>query len=123
MKKNKSFWASLTHAARGLIQAFRQERNIKIEAIIGLLACTAGILLDITKGEFLAVLLCCLLVLSLEYMNSALESIVDLASPDYHELAGKAKDFAAGAVLIAAVGAAVIGVIIFLPYLLRLIGS
>jgi diacylglycerol kinase len=55
------------------------------------------------------------LVISLEMINSAIENLVDLVSPEYNKLAGKAKDIAAGAVLVAAICAAIVGLIIFLP--------
>lgn len=61
------------------------------------------------------VVLCIALVISLEALNTAIEHLTDLVSPDYHPLAGKAKDVAAAAVLIAAMGAAVAGGLIFLP--------
>ena len=76
-----------------------------------------GAWLDIDRGEWVAVVLCCALVISLECMNTAVEAVVDLASPDIHPLAKRAKDCAAGAVLISAVGAAVVGCVVFLPRL------
>ncbi len=57
------------------------------------------------------------LVISAEMINTAIETLTDLISPEHHDKAGRAKDIAAGAVLIAAISAAIIGIIIFLPYL------
>lgn len=67
------------------------------------------------------VALCIALVLSLEALNTAVEHLTDLVSPDYHPLAGKAKDVAAAAVLIAAMGAIVAGGLIFLPKIVALL--
>lgn len=76
-----------------------------------------GWFFNITKTEWILSLFCIALVLSLEAINSAIEYLVDLASPDFHPLAKKSKDIAAAAVLIAAIFALIIGLLIFLPYL------
>jgi diacylglycerol kinase len=67
--------------------------------------------------EWVALVICIVLVLALEAVNTALEYLTDLVSPEYHPLAGKAKDVAAAAVLIAAIGAVWVGILIFMPYL------
>jgi diacylglycerol kinase (ATP) len=69
------------------------------------------------------VVLAIAIVWTAEALNTALEYLTDLASPDYHPLAGRAKDVAAGAVLISALGAAAIGLIVFGPHLLKLLGQ
>jgi diacylglycerol kinase (ATP) len=74
----------------------------------------------LTKSEWCWIILAIVVVWTAEALNTALEFLTDAASPDYHPLVQKAKDVAAGAVLISAVGAAVIGLIILGPYLLRL---
>jgi diacylglycerol kinase len=79
--------------------------------------CIAGYFFKISTSEWLAVILCFIAVITLEAMNSAIEYVVDLASPEFHPLAKKAKDMAAGAVLLAAIGTVVIAAIIFLPKL------
>lgn len=68
--------------------------------------------------EWLAVILCFALVIGLEAVNTALEYLTDLVSPDYHPLAGKTKDVAAAAVLIAALGAVAVGLLVFVPHVL-----
>ena len=75
----------------------------------------AGWYFQITRQEWLALVLAMTLVLALEAVNTAIEYLTDLVSPEYHPLAGKAKDVAAAAVLIAAIGAVVVGAIVFLP--------
>ena len=86
-----------------------------------LITIILGFVCQISAFEWLVVVACFGLVLGGEALNSALEYIVDLASPDYHVLAGKAKDCAAGAVLLFAAASFVIGCIIFIPKLLALV--
>ena len=79
-----------------------------------------GVWLGLDGREWAAIVICCAFVMSLECLNTAVEAAVDLASPNIHPLTKKAKDCAAGAVLVAAIGAAIIGCIIFVPKLLAL---
>ena len=76
----------------------------------------AGIVLGITRTEWIMVVMCIGTVISAELFNTAIEKLVDLVSPERHPVAGRVKDIAAGAVLICAVAAAIIGLIIFIPY-------
>jgi len=90
---------------------------MKIHVVTGIFVIIAGWYFSITPTEWCLVTLSIVLVLSAEGFNTAIEHLTDLTSPDYHPLAGKAKDVAAGAVLLAAMGAAIVGLIVFLPYL------
>lgn len=76
----------------------------------------AGIVLGITRTEWIMVVMCIGTVIAAELFNTAIEKLVDLVSPERHPVAGRVKDIAAGAVLICAVAAAIIGLIIFIPY-------
>ena len=114
------FLKSFVYALNGIIEAIKQ-RNIKIQLTIAIAAIALGFIFHINRGEWCIILLCIALVLSLEITNTALEHLVDLVSPDYHEKAGKIKDLAAGAVLIASIISAIIGLIIFGKYLLSLL--
>ncbi|MGN0301610.1 MAG: diacylglycerol kinase family protein [Anaerotardibacter sp.] len=98
------------------------ERNFRIELGFLFLVVVLGLFYQISIIEWAIVFVCCGLVLGGECLNSSIEAIVDLASPDYHELAGKAKDCAAGAVLIFSFGSFAVGVILFLPRILQTIG-
>jgi diacylglycerol kinase (ATP) len=80
--------------------------------------CIAGAVLGLSRLEWCAVVLAVVAVWTAEALNTALEFLVDLASPELHPLAGKAKDAAAGAVLVTAAGAVVIGLLVFGPHLL-----
>ena len=114
-------FGSFRHALSGVFAAVKGERNMRIHLLAALAAAALGAWLGIDRGEWVAVVLCCALVISLECMNTAVEAVVDLASPDIHPLAKRAKDCAAGAVLISAVGAAVVGCVVFLPRLADLL--
>lgn len=109
---------SFRHAFDGIWDTVRDERNIKIHLIVMTLVVIFGAIYKITYTEWLICLVLFALVISLEIVNTAIEAVVDLASPDYHPLAKRAKDCAAGAVLIAAIFAAIIGLLIFIPYIL-----
>ncbi len=102
-------------AAEGFWYALRTQRNMKIHLLVLVLVVVLGLLFRIDTPAWLAVVLSCALVIGAECINTALESLVDLVSPEYHILAKRAKDCAAAAVLVCAVGAVVVGLIIFVP--------
>ena len=110
------FLESFRHALEG-IGATAKGRNFRVQIAAGAAAVAAGLLLRISPGEWIAVALCIGLVLGGECANTALEAAVDLSSPGLHPLAKRAKDAAAGAVLILSIASATIGAIIFLPRL------
>lgn len=111
----RTFTKSLSHALRGLATLFRSQRNARIHLVIAIAVIGAGFLFKIYPGEWLAVVLCIALVLSMEAINTALELLADALHPDHHPLVGKAKDVAAGAVLLCALASVAVGAIIFLP--------
>ncbi len=106
---------SFGYAIKGIKSVFGSEANMKIHGFVGFVVVICGIIFKISINEWLLCLLCFGLVLSMELVNTAIETIVDLVSPDQNPLAGKAKDIAAGAVLISAIISATIGLIIFVP--------
>ena len=81
-----------------------------------------GIYFGISKTEWCLIVIAICMVISAEAFNTSIEHLTDLVSPNYHELAGKTKDVAAAAVLITAIGAAILGLIIFLPKFQELLG-
>lgn len=99
--------AALGVAFAGVADVWHSSGNFRLEVGVGILALVLALLL---KTGVVPVLILCALVLSLELMNSALEAAVDLASPERHPLAKRAKDAAAGAVLVAALTSVVVGV-------------
>ena len=107
--------ASFGYAFRGLADVIRTQANARIHLAAMVAVIAAGWYFSITRWEWCIAILCIALVFALETLNTALEYLVDLVSPQPHPLAGKAKDAAAAAVLIAAIGAATIGLILFGP--------
>ena len=112
-----SFWQSLAFALAGLRHALRSQRNLRIHIAIAVAVVIAGSVLRISRTEWAVVVTLIALVIGLELLNTAIEALVDLASPAPHPLAKVAKDTAAGAILAAALGSVVAGLIIFLPRL------
>lgn len=108
--------SSLEFALTGILTAFKEERNMRKHAVTALVVILAGFVFQVSRIEWLFLLMSIFLVVAFEIINSAIENVVDLAS-HYHfsMLAKKAKDMAAGAVLVVSLLAAVIGALIFLP--------
>jgi undecaprenol kinase/diacylglycerol kinase (ATP) len=115
------FIRSLRFAINGIYHFFRRERNGQIQGVIGSLSIVAGIFLGLTRTEWMALLLCTALVISLEMLNSAIERICNMYTTEYHPAVKIIKDVAAAAVLWSAIMALIIGVLIFLPHLLVLL--
>jgi diacylglycerol kinase len=113
---------SFRYAFRGLADLFRSQPNARIHLAAAVAVAGAGFYFRISGLEWVAIVFCIALVFALEAVNTALEYLTDLASPDFHPLAGKAKDVAAAAVLVGALGAAIAGAIIFLPKIFALFG-
>lgn len=116
----KKLMRSFGYAFKGLGYATKTQLNFRVHLMATLVAVFAGYALHISVNEWLWIALCIALVLICELFNTALESLVDLVSPDYNQLAGRVKDVAAAAVTIAALFALITGLIIFLPKLLTL---
>ena len=106
---------SFQYAFTGIKEAFRFEKNFKIQIIISSIAILFGFLFQISSMEWIAIFLCCSIVLSLELINSAIEKLCNFVSPGVHPAIKKIKDYSAGAVLIASIFSLLIGLIIFLP--------
>lgn len=111
--------ASFAYAWAGIRFAWKSQRNFRLEVYIGALALGLALWLQV---NLVLVLLLIALVLGLELLNTALEAVVDLVSPNYHPLAKAAKDVAAAGVLVVSGIAALIGFILFLPPLVSRLG-
>ena len=120
MKKNP-LYKSFGYAFQGIFACVKKERNIKIHLTMMALVILAGIILKISKTEWLICLILFALVLSLELVNTAVEACADLVTDEKKPLAKLAKDTAAGAVLVSAIFAAMIGLLIFVPRLAALL--
>jgi diacylglycerol kinase (ATP) len=114
---------SFKYAITGIKTLIKTQMNMKIHLIAVVLVTMASFLFKVNATEWCLLILIFTLVMAAEAVNTAIEFVVDLVSPDYHPLAGKAKDVAAGAVLITAIGAVILGLIIFLPKIWVLISK
>jgi diacylglycerol kinase len=114
----EKFIKSFGYAWQGITAAWREQRNLKVQFIAGILTITAGFYFGITHMEWCIVLITIGIVFSLELINTAIENLVNLVTQERMPLAGKIKDIAAGAVLIFSIVAVMIGVIIFGKYIL-----
>lgn len=113
--KSKKLINSFKYAIEGICEAFKTERNMKIHIFVMILVIVAGILLKINKLEWIICVLCFAMVIGGELLNTAIETVVDIAMPYKDEKAKIAKDVSAGAVLVFAIGAVICGLIIFVP--------
>ncbi|MGM1020927.1 MAG: diacylglycerol kinase family protein [Bacillota bacterium] len=111
------------YAAEGVMYALRTQVNMRIHVVVALLVIVAGLTLRISRLDWLFVCVAIAIVIAAELFNTAVEAAVDLISPDIHPLAKAAKDTAAGAVLLAAVFAVIIGIFVFYRPLLTLISQ
>lgn len=117
--KNTNFIMSLRHALDGLVAIFKDERNFRKHLVVSVLVVILGIIFHLKPDEWLWIVVAIFAVLILEMVNTIIENMVDLiVDYRYHPLAKKIKDIAAGAVLVTAVFATIIGVLIFLPHIL-----
>ncbi|MBR1883552.1 MAG: diacylglycerol kinase [Clostridia bacterium] len=112
-KKNKSFYTAAKHAVEGIICAFKTERNLRIDYIIGLFVLLGSLFFDFTKTEFACLCLTIGFVIFAEMINSTVEYVVDLITDKYDVRAKAAKDIAAGGVLISAIVAVTVAYFLF----------
>ena len=120
---NKRLINSFKYASEGIKQSYKGEQNLKIHTFIAILVIVFGFFLKINYFEWLVCLILIGLVLMTEFFNTAIEYVVDLASPRIHPLAKAAKDTASAGVLMMAILSAIIGLIIFVPKLIEFIGG
>ena len=118
MNELKKRIKSFGYAFQGITSFLKKEHHAWIHCTAIVVVTLAGFHFDISQTEWCIVCLCFGIVLSAEAFNTAIERLVNLVSPNYHPIAGDVKDVAAAAVLICAIMAAVIGIIIFTPYII-----
>lgn len=109
---------SFQYAFQGIWTMISSQPNVLIHLTVMIGVIIGGFFLRVSLLEWCVLIISISMVLAAEGFNTAIEFLTDLVSPNYHPLAGKTKDVAAGAVLITAIGAAAVGLIIFLPKLL-----
>ena len=120
-QKKSPLYKSFGYAFEGIFTGIKKERNMKIHCLAMLCVVAAGFVFRISVSEGCICLILFGMILSLELVNTAMEAVVDLVTEERRPLAKLAKDTAAGAVLIAAIMAAGVGLLIFVPKVLELI--
>ena len=113
------FWRSLNQAWRGLLHTWRTQGHIKFQFVAGISVLCFAWWWGVSNFEWLILIFAIGCVIGAEVMNTALEIVVDMVQPNFHPLAGMAKDVAAGAVLVTTLQAIAIGLIVFFPRLFR----
>lgn len=115
MKEWRRLASSFAYAMEGIVHTVKTQRNMQIHLVAALFVMAAAWWLEIDRTEVIWVLIAITLVLAMELVNTAIEAVVDLVTPDWHAKAKVAKDAAAGAVLIAAILSVAIGIAVFGP--------
>lgn len=111
---------SFDYSFQGIIHFFKQEHNARIHLVMAILSIVAGFWLAINAYEWIAIVLCIIIVLLAEMLNTAIERLCDAVHPTTHPLIKACKDVASGAVLLCAIGSVLIASIIFLPKIIAL---
>lgn len=114
--KNKNLRESFRHASDGIRMIIKTERNMKIHLVMTVLVILCAVLFKLTPAEKAIVISLCAIVICAELINTAIENTVDISTAVFNMYAKRAKDAAAGAVLVISIGAAIAGLVIFVPY-------
>jgi len=122
---NKGFtfrkrWAGFKYAFRGIRLLLRYEHSAWLHSLIAVCTVAAGFLLQISVTEWIIIVIACGCVFAAEALNTAIEKLADIISPEYNEAIRNVKDLSAGGVLLMAIAAAIVGCLIFLPKLIML---
>lgn len=115
LKEWRRLVRSFSCALQGIVYTVKTQRNMQIHVAAAVLVLAAAWWLHIPRSDVLLVFFSIALVFALELLNTAIEAVVDLASPDWHAKAKAAKDASAGAVLVVAIVSVVIGIFVFGP--------
>ena len=117
--RSTSVSEALYFALRGMRDIFVREQNIRVQAFVGTLVVCALLFLRVSSLEIAIAIMAIILIITLEMINTSLELLADIVHPEYSEAVKIAKDVAAGAVLLASIGACIIGLLIFVPAILH----
>jgi diacylglycerol kinase (ATP) len=104
---------SFRHAGHGFAWAFSSQANLRVHLVAAAVVMVSAVLLRFSVIELVALVVCFSIVIAAELFNTTLEVLIDYAWPEHHPMIGRAKDVAAAAVLVAAGGAALVGVLLF----------
>ena len=122
-KDKRKFSGSIKYCLEGINFVITNESNFKKEIVIGIIALLLSYILKISRIEFIIILIMIALVLTSEIINTSIEKVVDLYTKDYNNLAKIAKDVSAGSVLVMSIFSLLVGVIIFLPKIINVLGG
>jgi diacylglycerol kinase (ATP) len=117
----KRLFRSFGFAMDGILFAFKRDQNLRFHFFVGILVVILSLLLDVNPFEMGILGVMIVLVIITEMINTTIENMVDLITKEHHEEAKRAKDVASGMVLLAASGSVIVGILIFLPHILRLL--
>ncbi|MFO0948575.1 MAG: diacylglycerol kinase family protein [Planctomycetota bacterium] len=118
----RKFVRGFYFAFAGVGHVWREQLNIKVHFGATILVIALGLFLSVDRRDWIALVICIGMVWTAEALNTALELIADVASPEFHPLVGKAKDIGAGAVLLSAITAAVVALLVYVPHLAAYLG-
>lgn len=120
MQKSPNLLSSFKYAASGIKYSYSSNRNLRIHILFAIAVVIICFLLRMSSVEITILIMAIVMVIATEMINTAIEEVVDLVTKDYREEAKIAKDVSAGMVLISAIGAVIIGVVIFTPHIWHL---
>jgi diacylglycerol kinase len=109
------FFEGFRYAWQGIVYVVKTQRNVRVHLAAAVLVLVLAVLLRLSRIEVAVLVGCIMVVIAAEMVNTVAESIVDLVTDSYHPLAKVAKDAAAGAVLVTAIGSAVVGLLLLGP--------
>jgi diacylglycerol kinase len=119
MVKFKRLVKSFHYALKGLVKTFREEQNLKVQTIVGLIVILLAWQFKVSRLEWLILIFVISLVILMEIVNSALERVTDVLKPRINGYVKEIKDIMAAAVMLASIVAVVVGLIIFWPYIFK----
>lgn len=123
MKKNFSFIESFLCAFRGIVYIFKTERNFKFHVMFSLLVLSCSLIFNLSYIELSIILIMIVIVLVLEIINTIIENIMDFLCKDYNLNIKIIKDMSSGAVLVSAFISVIVGLLIFIPKILVIVGD
>lgn len=122
MFKNRTLFQSFKYSFEGLFHAIRKNQNMRIHILIAAIVMSSGWVLRVNTFQMGMLGAMILLVIMAEMINTAIEEMVDLIITEHKRQAKIAKDVASGMVLVAAIGSVIVGILIFVPHILRIFG-
>jgi diacylglycerol kinase len=120
MIRFKRLFKSFQYAAKGLVKTFHEEQNLKVQTIVGTIVLILGLYYKINLTEWCILIFSISIVLIMELVNSAVERVTDVLKPRINTYVKEIKDIMAAAVMLSSITAVIIGLLIFLPYILKI---